>query len=217
MHLFSFMCWFRSKEAIPVLFSWWLRFCSLISKCLFVFFPPRSLAWGFTMLLREREGSHSCCFYTASLSSGRSEGNQGWGGGGGGSCGNSISSTALCSGVDCNIMLVQLLGVCYIGHLSKISPESEKSMTLMLSAFTDKSLQSGSWAAKTNARHLIHRHDLPSGENGLEHSRSLPPDMKWKNGVNTIFAPGLGPRRLSRAVNPSISLTYYLSCWQDRD
>lgn len=134
-------------------------------KCPCVFFPLRSLALGFTMLLLERGGSHSCCFYTASLSSGRSKGNQGRGGG---SCGNSISAAALSISTepDCKIMLVQLLGVCYIGHLSKISPDYKKSWALMFSA---KSLRSGSWAAKTNPRQrgvLIHRHDLPSGGKG---------------------------------------------------
>lgn len=49
------------------------------SICVCVFFPSRSLALGFTMLLLEREGSHSCCFYTAFLSSGRSKRKLRWG------------------------------------------------------------------------------------------------------------------------------------------
>lgn len=83
-HLQMLTCSIVSSE-LP-----WMRRISLmvICKCLYVFFPPRSLAFGFTMSLLERGGSHSCCFYTASLSSGRSKGRRG-------GCGGAVAVTVL--------------------------------------------------------------------------------------------------------------------------
>lgn len=61
--------WFSDSHFLK---GWLDLLCHLDLLCLF--FPPRSLASGFTMLPLEREGSRSCCFCTASLSSGRSKG-----------------------------------------------------------------------------------------------------------------------------------------------
>lgn len=137
-----------------------------MSVCLL---STRSLALGFTMLLLERGGSHSCCFCTASLSSGRSKRNQGcrvgWGGG-------SISSTALSSSSsrqpNCKITLVQLLCVCYMVTSLKFP----RSMRNHWQLYFKPSLP-GSWATKTNPHQtgvLIHTTDLPSGGKAPKHS-----------------------------------------------
>lgn len=132
-----------------------------------VLFLCRSLASGSTMLLLVREESPSCCFCTASLSSGRSEANQGQ------------SNSKSFSKPDCKMLCCAVVfGICCIGHLSKISIMR---IPPLLSSSV-KSLRSGCGPAKTNPSQqrgvLIHRHDLPSGERGPKHSSSLPPDMK---------------------------------------